>query len=164
MQNISFHFPTRIYLGKKVLARVGRVLSLAGHRRVVLVAGQGSIRGNGVYTAIVESLQKNDIFWTESWEVTPNPECSRVADAALRAKEFAAQALLAVGGGSVIDAAQACRRRCRGQGPPLGTGGSPGGYFGGFALLCGVHLSWRGNRSELFGRSQQSPIAEQAKC
>ncbi len=106
MQNITFDFPSRIFLGKKVIPRVGRVLALAGHRRLVLVAGQGSIRENGVYESVVESFKKNDIFWTEYWGVTPNADCKHVRDLVQTAREFNAEALVAVGGGSVIDTAK----------------------------------------------------------
>ncbi len=91
-------------MGKKVFSRIGRVLSLAQHTRVVLVAGQGSIRSNGVYEAITDSLEKHDIFWTEYWGITPNPDCNHVLGVRQLAKDFNADALLAVGGGSVIDA------------------------------------------------------------
>ena len=103
MQNITFDFPTRIFLGKKVLSRIGRVLFMAQHARVVLVAGQGSIRSNGVYEAVTASLEKNDIFWTEYWGITPNPDCKHVLGVRDAARTFNADALLAVGGGSVID-------------------------------------------------------------
>lgn len=106
MQNITFDFPTRVFLGKKVFSRVGRVLSLATHRRILIVAGQGAVRDNGVHQTIVNSLEKNDIFWTDYWGVSPNPDSEHVRGIIRSARDFNAGALLAVGGGSVIDAAK----------------------------------------------------------
>jgi len=107
MQNFFFHNPTQVIFGKKTIPRIGRVLRLAGVKNVLLVAGLDSIRQNGVYDTIVGSLHKNGLAWTEFWGVQPNPTLGCVREIVNRGREDRTDAVLAVGGGSVIDAAKA---------------------------------------------------------
>ena len=58
MDNFTFHNPTRIIFGKDTVGQIGGVMKAAGLRRVLLVAGGGSIKQNGVYDTVVRSLQR----------------------------------------------------------------------------------------------------------
>jgi len=107
MENFTFHNPTKIIFGKKTIKQIGREISRNKHKKVLLIAGGGSIKTNGVYEAVAGSLEKHGIQWTEVWGVVPNPVLSKVNQAGDRALEWGADAILAVGGGSVIDTAKA---------------------------------------------------------
>ena len=107
MENFTFHNPTKIIFGKKTIKQIGREISRNNHKKVLLIAGGGSIKTNGVYEAVAGSLEKHGVQWTEVWGVVPNPVLSKVNAARDRALEWGADAVLAVGGGSVIDTAKA---------------------------------------------------------
>ncbi|MGC8851473.1 MAG: iron-containing alcohol dehydrogenase, partial [Candidatus Micrarchaeia archaeon] len=73
----------------------------------LLVAGGGSIRKNKVYSQVVASLKKSGIDWVESWGVKPNPSLDKVREMIALARNERVDCVLAVGGGSVIDASKA---------------------------------------------------------
>lgn len=107
MFDFDFHNPTRILFGRGRETEIGRQLAAAGHRRVLFVYGQGSIRQNNLYDRIVDSLQKHHIQWLELGGVVSNPLLSHVRQGIALAKEENIDGLLAVGGGSVLDEAKA---------------------------------------------------------
>lgn len=99
--------PVRIVFGKGVASRVGAELAAAGHRKVLLLAGGGSIRLNGAYSQVCDSMKTAGVEWTEVWDIRPNPVLSKVREIIALAKSCGAEALVAVGGGSVVDTAKA---------------------------------------------------------
>ncbi len=107
MEAFSFHNPTRIHFGQGMIKKLGSELSEAGIKHVLLVAGGGSIRSNGVYDQVREALSAKDIQATEVWGVQANPVLSKVREMITLAKDNKVEAILAVGGGSVIDSAKA---------------------------------------------------------
>ena len=58
MDNFTFYNPTRIIFGKDSVGQVGGVINEAGGTRVLLVAGGGSIKKNGVYDTVARSLRR----------------------------------------------------------------------------------------------------------
>ncbi len=66
----------------------------------------GSIKKNGVYEQVCESLEKAEIHFAEGWEVQPNPTLDKVIELCELAKLEKVEAILGVGGGSVIDTAK----------------------------------------------------------
>jgi hypothetical protein len=107
MENFTYENPTRIIFGKDTIALTGTVIKTYGYKKVLLLAGQASIKKNGVYAAAAKSLKASGISWVEVWGVRPNPLLSKVKEAIKIAKAKKVQAILAVGGGSVIDSAKA---------------------------------------------------------
>lgn len=107
MRNFTYCNPTKIVFGKGVNELVGKEIARQGYKRVVLIAGSGSIKENGVYDTVTASLKNAQIKWHEVWGVRANPVVSTVRDAIAHARSFHADAILAVGGGSVIDSAKA---------------------------------------------------------
>lgn len=106
MEDFVFHNPVKVIFGKKTLGRIGREMAYDGVSRIVLLAGSGSIKENGVYDAVAESLKKHNIACTEVWGVVPNPRMDKAYEAIDAARAFDAQAILGVGGGSVLDSAK----------------------------------------------------------
>nr|MDK2850212.1 alcohol dehydrogenase [Candidatus Cloacimonadota bacterium] len=103
MESFTFHNPTKILFGKGQIANLGKQMQLDGVHRCILVAGGGSIRKNGAYDAVIDSLQKASIQHSEAWGVVANPRLDKVYEIINLAREYKADAILAVGGGSVID-------------------------------------------------------------
>lgn len=103
MQNFDFCNPTKVLFGKNTIGRIGSEIKAHGVKKVLLIAGEGSIKANGVYDQIVQSLKETGIEWTEAWGVQANPLLSKVREMTALALKSGVDGVLAVGGGSVID-------------------------------------------------------------
>lgn len=107
MESFTFYNPVKMIYGKGEIVKVGEEISAYGIKKVLLVAGGGSIRTNGVYDQTINSLITNGIEWVESWGVKPNPDLAKVREIIEFSKNEDVGAILAVGGGSVIDTSKA---------------------------------------------------------
>lgn len=107
MRNFTFVNPTRIIFGRDTIKRLGQEVSREGIKQVLLVYGRGSIFGNGVYEQVTSSLQVAGISFEELSGVQPNPIISKVQKGIYLARGCQAQAVIAIGGGSVFDSAKA---------------------------------------------------------
>lgn len=105
MENFHLTMPTHIYFGKDSVKKITKELSQ--YKRILLVAGSGSIKKNKVYDQVVEALKSMKSFWVELWGVVPNPDIEKVREGIKIIKENDLHFVLAVGGGSVIDTAKA---------------------------------------------------------
>lgn len=100
MNNFYFYNPTKIIFGKGMIERLK--FELPKDARVLLVYGTGSIKKNGVYQQVIQAL--SDFECHEFGGITPNPEYRDCLEATHFAKTNNINFLLAIGGGSVIDA------------------------------------------------------------
>jgi len=107
MKNFTYYNPTKIVFGKDVNSLVGKEIARNGFKKVLLIAGGGSIKENGVYESVCESLTRSQVKWHEVWGVRPNPVLSKIREAIAHARQHHVDAIVAVGGGSVIDSAKA---------------------------------------------------------
>ena len=105
MENFTFHNPTKIIFGKGTENQVGSELKAV--RKVLLHYGEGSIKKSGLYDRVIKSLQDAQIDWVELGGVKPNPLLSLVEKGVQLCRMEKVEAILAVGGGSVIDSAKA---------------------------------------------------------
>lgn len=106
MLNFEFSLPTKLIFGKETHKTIGGQL---GRRqgKLLLHYGSGSIRRNGVYKDIAESLAKVGLDWVELGGVVPNPRLELVREGIDLCRKENIDYVLAVGGGSVIDSAKA---------------------------------------------------------
>lgn len=107
MNNFVFYNPTKILFGEGMISKIGKEISDFTIDKVLLLAGGGSIKQNGVYEQTIDSLKKNNIDWIEFWGVRANPSLEHARQARKIIEDNDIQAILAVGGGSVIDEAKA---------------------------------------------------------
>ncbi|WP_026291321.1 iron-containing alcohol dehydrogenase [Coprothermobacter platensis] len=107
MTNFTFSNPTRLLFGVGRIQEIGKEIKKEGCKKILLVAGGGSIKKNGVYDTVATSLRENGIQWIELWGVVPNPVLSKVMEGIRMAKDNDIDGVLAVGGGSTIDTAKA---------------------------------------------------------
>jgi alcohol dehydrogenase class IV len=98
--------PTKIHFGEKASSRVGEVVKKYGDR-TLLVIGKGSIRRSGMLDHVLRSLEKNSISYRMIEGVEPNPSKETVYRIVYHLLAGNFNSLLAIGGGSVIDAAKA---------------------------------------------------------
>ncbi len=107
MENFIFENPTRLVFGRNTIGTVGTEIGAKGCRNLLLVAGGGSIRSNGVYERAIASLTSAGIQWSELWGVQPNPTLDKALEGVAEARKRKADGVLAIGGGSAIDTAKA---------------------------------------------------------
>jgi len=105
MLNFEYQNPTKIIFGKGSLNRVGAEILKFG-KRVLLVTGTGSIKSTGLYDKVVSELKSNSIQIFEVSGVQANPRLTSVYEGIALCKKNNIDFILAVGGGSVIDAAK----------------------------------------------------------
>ncbi|MEJ5172211.1 MAG: iron-containing alcohol dehydrogenase [Hydrogenothermaceae bacterium] len=107
MYGFEFHNPTKIIFGKKTHHKIGEVLKEDGIKKVLFVYGQSSIKKTGLYDEIVKSLTDNGVEFIEHGGVKPNPVLSHTREGIEKAKRHKVDAILSVGGGSVLDEGKA---------------------------------------------------------
>jgi alcohol dehydrogenase YqhD (iron-dependent ADH family) len=107
MVNFSFRNPVKILFGQGKIDELGKEIKRFGVKKVLFLAGGGSIMENGVYDSVVNSMKASGIEWQLLWGVRANPELDHARVAIDTIKEHELEAVVAVGGGSVIDEAKA---------------------------------------------------------
>ncbi|MEM0226396.1 MAG: iron-containing alcohol dehydrogenase [Thermofilaceae archaeon] len=79
---------------------------LKRHERVLIVTGRRSAKESGALDDALKILSRHGVAYEVFSDVTPNPWASQADRMAERAWSMGAEAILAIGGGSVIDAAK----------------------------------------------------------
>lgn len=104
MNNFTFKNVTDIRFGENRLdTELAGVVAPFG-KKVLLAYGGGSIKNNGLYDRVKRALKDYEIF--ELSGIAPNPKIDSVREGQQLVKENDIDVIIAVGGGSVIDAAK----------------------------------------------------------
>ncbi len=107
MFDFEFHNPTKIIFGRNTENRIGEEVSQAGFQKVLFVYGRDSIKKSGLYERVVQSLQNAGITSFGYGGVVSNPVLSHTREGVKIAKQQEVDAVVALGGGSVLDEAKA---------------------------------------------------------
>lgn len=100
MNNFTFVNPVKIIFGKDTIKELSKEVPAGS--KVLVIYGGGSIKSNGVYDQVAKALSSFEWFEYSGIEANPHYEtCMRVVS---YINEKKIDYLLAVGGGSVIDA------------------------------------------------------------
>ncbi len=105
MDNFVFFNPTKIFFGKDQISNLAEEVAKYG-TNVLIVTGGGSVKKNGLFDIAV-SLLKDKCNIYELNGVEPNPRLNTVKKGIDLCKEKKVDIVLAIGGGSVIDASKA---------------------------------------------------------
>lgn len=103
MNNYEYCVPTDIRFGKGQVECLAKEIAKYG-KKVLLVYGGGSIKRIGLYDKIYEVLKDFEIY--ELSGIEPNPRLTSVDKGAKLCKKHRIDVVLAVGGGSTIDASK----------------------------------------------------------
>ena len=103
MNSFVYDIPVKVYFGENQLSHLGEELKKFG-RRVLLTYGGGSIKRIGLYDRVVEEIRAAGLELFELSGIEPNPRIESVRAGVEICKREAIDVLLAVGGGSTIDA------------------------------------------------------------
>lgn len=106
MRSFTYDIATKILFGKDKLSEMLPEIKAHG-KRVLLAYGGGSIKKMGLHGAVTALLQKEGIFFKELSGIQPNPRITSVREGIALCREHQLDFILAVGGGSVIDACKA---------------------------------------------------------
>jgi alcohol dehydrogenase YqhD (iron-dependent ADH family) len=106
MLNFRYNIPTEILFGQNQISRLGNEI-IKYSSNCLLVYGEGSIKKSGLYSQVIDLLKESNISFWELGGVKPNPRITSVREGVKICKENNISFVLAVGAGSVIDAAKA---------------------------------------------------------
>jgi alcohol dehydrogenase YqhD (iron-dependent ADH family) len=101
----EYYNPTHLIFGAGSLARLGEVTGAYG-KKAMIVTGGGSVKRSGVFDRAVASLTAAGVSFVECDGVEPNPRLSSVARGGQIARQEGCDVVIALGGGSVMDAAK----------------------------------------------------------
>ena len=102
MNNFEYYNPTKIIFGKDSYDQIPKqIQEVTAGKKIMITYGGGSIKKNGVYDAVIKSLEGFDV--TEFGGIEANPEYDTLMKAVEQIKANPVDFVLAIGGGSVID-------------------------------------------------------------
>ncbi len=100
MLNFEYKNPTKLIFGKNTIALVKN--EIPKNAKILLVYGGGSIKSNTIYSSVISALKEYEVV--EFGGISANPDYDYLIDALDIIRSQKIDFLLAVGGGSVIDA------------------------------------------------------------
>ncbi len=103
----EYYTPTHVYFGKGAELEAGRLLEERGLDKVLVHFGSGSVKRSGLLDKVEKTLKEHNISYIELGGVQPNPRIKLVREGVELCRENGLKAVLAIGGGSVIDSAKA---------------------------------------------------------
>lgn len=103
MNSFVYDIPVKVYFGENQLHHLGEELGKFG-KRVLLTYGGGSIKKTGLYDTVMKEMEKAGLEVFELSGIAPNPRIESVRKGAQICKDQKIDVLLAVGGGSTLDA------------------------------------------------------------
>ena len=103
---MRFYVPTDIYVEKDCVKNHAKELLAVG-KRALVVTGHSSAKVNGSLNDVTEVLNAGGVAYQIFDEVEENPSTDTVGKGAQIAREFGAEFIIGIGGGSAIDAAKA---------------------------------------------------------
>jgi alcohol dehydrogenase class IV len=106
MKSFTYYAPTEIFFGWGCLSQIGDIAVRYG-KKALVVTGHSSPFGDGLYERVNKLLANAGVESCRFDGVIPNPTTDVVSAGARIAKDFGAQLVVGLGGGSSMDAAKA---------------------------------------------------------
>lgn len=103
MENFNLNIPTKYFFGKGIFKKAGKKLKGLG-KKAMIVIGKGSVKRNGYLEDLEEQLKSINVDYIVFEGVEPNPRVKTIDRANEIARKERVKYLIALGGGSVIDA------------------------------------------------------------
>ncbi len=106
MRNFNFQANTKILFGKNKLTElIDEVLTYSD--RVLITYGKGSVIKSGLLDNVKKMLIEKGAYFSELGGIQPNPRLTSVIEGVKKCREEKLGFILALGGGSIIDASKA---------------------------------------------------------
>ncbi len=106
MVDFTYQNPTKIEFGKNKEVLMGEILAHSGIKKVLICYGSERIKTDGLFAKITHGLKEKGITWVELSGIISNPILSKVHEGIALAKKEHVDAVLAIGGGSVLDSSK----------------------------------------------------------
>lgn len=151
MNNFIFENGTKTFFGKGCVKEYLACLSSHYGETVMLAYGGGSIRENGIYDEVMESLKKAGKQVVEFPGIMANPTYAKVLEGAKLARENKVDLILGVGGGSVMDCCKAISMAAVYEGDVWNDFWARPGFVDFEPLPLGVIVTVAGTGSEMNG-------------
>lgn len=107
MHHFTYHNPTILDFGKDKELQIGQHMADFGVKKVLLTFGSNRIKTDGLFDKVVTSLEAHQIDYVECGGIVSNPLLSKVNEGIHIARDAQVDAILSVGGGSVLDSSKA---------------------------------------------------------
>lgn len=101
----TYFMPTKVFAGAYAVRENADALILG--KKAMLVTGRSSARVSGALTDVTDVLEKNGVPFAVFDEIENNPTLETCVRGGEKAREFGADFLIGIGGGSPLDAAKA---------------------------------------------------------
>ena len=98
---------TNVFFGIGAIQKIEDIakdLKSKGINKLIVMSGRNAYKATGAWDYVEKALKNNQIEYVNYDKVTPNPTNVAVDEAAKLARDFGAQAVIAIGGGSPTDA------------------------------------------------------------
>ncbi|MBE5763885.1 MAG: iron-containing alcohol dehydrogenase [Clostridiales bacterium] len=107
MENFTYYAPTRVIFGKGAIENLGKEAEKLEDQKAIIVYGSNRVEKNGILQKVEEQLDTWGIEHIRFAGVKANPTVLHAKEGIKLAKEYSADLILAIGGGSAIDTAKA---------------------------------------------------------
>lgn len=163
MNNFIFENTTKVYFGKGCVKEYLACVTGKYGNNIMLCYGGGSIKENGIYDEVMESLKSagNNVF--EFSGIMANPTYEKVLEGAKEARENQISLILGVGGGSVIDCCKAISLAARYEGDAWADFWASPGVIDFEPLPLGVIVTVAGTGSECNGGAVITNVEQKVK-
>ena len=104
MNSFEFYSPTKVIFGKGVENQVGEEIKKWGGSRILVHYGTGSVKKSGLLDRVEAALKEAGLYYVSLGGAQPNPHLSLVHEGIELARKEKIDFILAVGGGSAMDA------------------------------------------------------------
>lgn len=106
MINFDYFMPVKLLFGPGKVSKIGEVTKTYG-KKALIVTGRNSTKKTGLLNRVIDLLKKEDIEAFVFDKVQSNPLTTTAIEGANFAKENKCDVVIALGGGSTMDAAKA---------------------------------------------------------
>lgn len=104
--DFNIYMPARIISGENCIVKNSQEFRKFGEK-CLIVTSQTSAKKSGALDDVITALNNENIEYTIFDEITENPLVSTVIKAGEKAREFGAEFIIGIGGGSPLDASKA---------------------------------------------------------
>lgn len=106
-KNINFYnLKPKYYFGENAIEELKNELKVKQFKKTMIVYGKGSIKKNNIYNTLINTLFDANVGYIEFEGIEPNPRDLTIQKAIDLGIKNKVDSIIAVGGGSVIDAAK----------------------------------------------------------
>ena len=106
IQSYDLYMPTHLIFGKGRISELKDAVAGAG-KKALITYGGGSVKRSGLFTRVKELLESAGCSVSEFGGIEPNPKITSVREGVSLCKDEGIDFVVAVGGGSVLDASKA---------------------------------------------------------